>query len=564
MALADVTAEKIDQGGPPEGANFVYVDISSIDNRTKRITEPKLLLVVDAPSRARQQLRSGDVLVSMTRPNLNAVAILPLELENSVGSTGFQVLRAKDSVLPLWLFYAVQTLDFIDAMSKLVQGALYPAVRPKDVRAFRIPVPPLDEQNRIVAEIEKQFTRLEAGVASLKRVRVALKRYRANVLKAACEGKLVPTEAQLNRQRKASAAEFETGEDLLRRILKERRKNWSGRGKYKEPAASDTGKLPRLPEAWTWLTVETIAFVTKLAGFEYTKFVKYSADGDLAVIKAENADRAGFKRTEFSHVKSSAVAQLTRSQLKPGDLLMVFVGAGTGNVARVPDDQPYFLGPNIGMIRIESREVSAAYVELFLRSPTGNKLALGFAKAVAQPSLSMGSIRKIPVALPPLAEQVRIVAEVERRLSVVDELELVVRGNIQRAERLRQAILHTAFSGQLASQNSADKFRAHPTEKPEISPREPKEKITRRSMHNKFKKATIARKRRPLIEILRSNPEGLSPEDLFREAGFHQSEVDDFYRELATIADLVEEQKPQRAASMGWPVQARVILRAKV
>ena len=80
---------------------------------------------------------------------------------------------------------------------------------------------------------------------------------------------------------------------------------------------------------------------------------------------------------------------------------MVFVGAGTGNVARVPDDQAYFLGPNIAMIRVEQSYVSGAYLEMFLRSPVGHALTFGFIKAVAQPSLSMGTIRMIPVALPP-------------------------------------------------------------------------------------------------------------------------------------------------------------------
>ena len=112
-------------------------------------------------------------------------------------------------------------------------------------------LPRLPEQRRIVAEIEKQFTRLEAGVAALRRVQANLKRYRAAVLKAACEGRLVPTEAELaktgNRKTK-----FETGEDLLARILTERRKNWHGRGKYKEPAAPDTANLPKLPESWAW------------------------------------------------------------------------------------------------------------------------------------------------------------------------------------------------------------------------------------------------------------------------------------------------------------------------
>ena len=96
-----------------------------------------------------------------------------------------------------------------------------------------------------MAEIEKQFTRLEAGVAALRRVQANLKRYRAAVLKAACEGRLVPTEAELAKTGNRKA-KFETGEALLARILTERRQNWQGRGKYKEPAPLTPPNLPPL------------------------------------------------------------------------------------------------------------------------------------------------------------------------------------------------------------------------------------------------------------------------------------------------------------------------------
>ena len=130
-----------------------------------------------------------------------------------------------------------------------------------------VPFPPLPTQRRIVAEIEQQFTRLEAGVAALKHVQAGLKRYRAAVLKAACGGRLVPTEAELARakprsagsiSRENAAPDFESGTMLLQRILTTRRANWQGRGKYKEPAAPDTANRPPLPDGWTWATVEQL------------------------------------------------------------------------------------------------------------------------------------------------------------------------------------------------------------------------------------------------------------------------------------------------------------------
>ncbi len=93
----------------------------------------------------------------------------------------------------------------------------------RTVQEIPLPLPPRSEQDRIVAEIEKQFTRLDAAVAALKRVQANLKRYRAAVLKAACEGRLVPTEAELARK---EGRTYETGEQLLARILKERRAKW--------------------------------------------------------------------------------------------------------------------------------------------------------------------------------------------------------------------------------------------------------------------------------------------------------------------------------------------------
>ncbi len=235
VALGEMSESRVAQDGPPSRGEFTCVDISSIDRETKRIVDPKSLPVAKAPSRARQTLKAGDVLVSMTRPNLNAVALVPPDLDGAIGSTGFHVLRAKDAE-PGFLFYAVQTNGFIDAMCLKVQGALYPAVRPRDISSFCIPPFSLAPQRRIVAEIEKQFTRLEAGVAALRRVQANLKRYHAAVLKAACAGQLVPTEAGLQKSAGKGQKGFESGEQLLKRILAERRQHWTGRGPYKEPS----------------------------------------------------------------------------------------------------------------------------------------------------------------------------------------------------------------------------------------------------------------------------------------------------------------------------------------
>ncbi len=196
--------------------------------------------------------------------------------------------------------------------------------------------------------------------------------------------------------------------------------------------------------------------MTKLAGFEYTDWVKYDEAGDLRVIKAENAGPNGYRVTGYSRIHGESVANLKRSVLVGGELLVVFVGAGTGNVATVPHGTRFFLGPNIAMARAESDAISTRYVELFLRSPSGRDLVLAAAKAVAQPSLSMETIRQCPIAIAPSAEQQEIVRRIDEQLDAVAVSESDIATNLQKAEALRQAILKKAFAGELVPQDPAD------------------------------------------------------------------------------------------------------------
>jgi type I restriction enzyme S subunit len=136
-------------------ATFRYIDIASVDNKSKKISEVGSVIGIEAPSRARQVLKENDVIVSMTRPNLNAVALVPRELDDEICSTGFSVLRAKPCVLPSYVFHYVKTPAFISATSSAVAGALYPAITASFLRSLPIPLPPLDEQRRIVGLLDR-------------------------------------------------------------------------------------------------------------------------------------------------------------------------------------------------------------------------------------------------------------------------------------------------------------------------------------------------------------------------------------------------------------------------
>src|SRR5207248_2089766 len=171
------------------------------------------------------------------------------------------------------------------------------------------------EQQRIVAEIEKQFTRLDAGVASLMRVQTALKRYRASVLKAACEGRLVPTEAELAHKENRS---YETSEQLLQRILKERREKWNGKGKYKKPVSPNIVDLPSLPEGWTWASFEQISsLITKGSSPNWQGF-EYCYDG-VVFVRSENVRWGRLDLSDVAHLPPTFNEKERRSILRDGD-----------------------------------------------------------------------------------------------------------------------------------------------------------------------------------------------------------------------------------------------------
>jgi type I restriction enzyme S subunit len=301
-------------------------------------------------------------------------------------------------------------------------------------------MPPPSVQHCIVAEIEKQLTRLDAGVASLKRVQIALKRYRASVLKAACEGRLVLTEAELARR---EGRTYETGGQLLSRILNERRMR-TGRWTHKEPSVPKVTEFHPLPDGWTWATFDQIAERVTVGHVGSMKH-EYVADG-IPFLRSQNVRENRFDPDGLLHIGLEFHARLAKSIIRSGDLAVVRSGS-VGITCVIPEtlgeancadlvliQQPLAFVPQYGayyMNSLAKRHVNAGKV------------------GVALTHFNTKSVAALPVPLPPLAEQKRIVAEVERRLSVIEESEATVTANLKRSERLRQSILHRAFAGKL-------------------------------------------------------------------------------------------------------------------
>ena len=148
------------------GQEFTYIDIGSVSNLSKAIIAPQSIKSSEAPSRARQLILKGDVLVSTVRPNLNCVALVDREYINSVASTGFCILRSDpEKMPPEFLFSIVKSKSFIAALVKSSTGASYPAVTDKIIKSYKLMLPPMQVQKKFankMKEINNQKNRLLA------------------------------------------------------------------------------------------------------------------------------------------------------------------------------------------------------------------------------------------------------------------------------------------------------------------------------------------------------------------------------------------------------------------
>ncbi len=434
---------------------FTYLDITSVDNSTFRVVSPKLYLGRDAPSRARQKVRSGDTLFSTVRTYLKNVAMIPPDLDGAVASTGFCVLRPANGIDRKFLFNLVLDDTFATNVNPLQRGTSYPAVRDRDVLSQKVFLPSLAEQHRIVAEIERHLTRIDASVAALKRVQANLKRYRASVLNDACEGKLVPTEAELAR---GEGRDYEPADRLLERILAERRARWESqekrRGKYKGPVTPDTSNLPELPEGWAWVGLDQLATVISNG---YAKRPRGDIGTPILRISAVRPLSVDLQDIRWVDSKDD----LSRFLVHPGDLLFTRYNGnrnlvGVCGVVAALDRK--ILHPD-KLIRtcLTKKGALSNFVQIVANSGVSRKfLERRIRTTAGQSGISGSDLKSMPIPLPPLAEQHRIVAEVERRLSVIQQAEAIIEANLTRAERLRQSILKQAFSGKLVPQDPND------------------------------------------------------------------------------------------------------------
>lgn len=367
--------------------SFQYIDLSSVDKDKKQIDHSNVSVIEPhcAPSRARQIVKTGDVLVSTVRPNLNGVALVTETFNGATASTGYCVLRSKAEKLDSsYLFYWVQTDCFISDMVKKATGATYPAVSDKTIFDSEIPLPPLAEQKRIAAILDKADA--------------------------------------IRRKRNQS---IQLADDLLRSIFMDM---------FGDPVTN--------PKGWE---VKPLGEITTFENGDRSS--NYPSGDDIVqsgvlFLNTKNivADTLDLSATQF--ITEDKYKMLTRGKAQKGDLIITLRGTLGACCIFDCDYEKAFINAQMMIIRTGDK-VMSGFLHDMLVSNTIKSHFQRIGQGAAVPQLTAKQLKELSVPLPAIDVQVKYEAVRKFVLSTLDKLYFAA------DQSLFESLCNKAFSGQI-------------------------------------------------------------------------------------------------------------------
>ena len=336
-----------------------------------------------------------------------------------------------------------------DAFIKKGKGGAQPNISQEIIKEHEIPLPPLAEQQRIVDRIEYLFAKLDEAKEKAQSVLDSFETRKAAILRNAFRGEYTSGSSVENINSILSCM-ISIKENMIRskQIQRAKVKAWS---------EEDTIRV--FPSEWKQVRVGEIAFVTKLAGFEYTKYIHLEETGEVPVVRAQNV-RMGYLSTEnLLYIDNETSEALSRSALTKECILVTFIGAGIGDVCIFDQKCRFHLAPNVAKVEFFCggyEELNTKYALYYLLSPYGQHEIFKNMKATAQPSLSMETIRDIIIPIPDKEEQAEIVRILDSLIAKEQQAKEAAEAVLEKIDLLKKSILARAFRGELGTNDPSE------------------------------------------------------------------------------------------------------------
>jgi len=378
---------------------FQYVDVSSVSRTTFSIQETTLLEGANAPSRARRQIKAGDVLFATIRPTLQRIAIVPDKLDGEVCSTGYFVLRPVGQVNNRFLYYYLFTAEFMEEIEKRQKGASYPAVNDGDVRQQKISYPPLPEQKQIVAILDKAFAAIDQAVA--------------------------------NAERSLTNAR-ELFESYLNKVFTERGESWV------EKRLGDICEIKH--------------------GYPF-KSNFFASEGSYVLLTPGSFYGKGGFREQGRKTKYYTGEIPKGFLLDKGDFLIAMTEQAVGLLGSslvVPESDRFLHNQRLGLVMVNDNvSWSNDFFHHQLNTKAFRDAVQATASGVKVRHTSPKKLYKIPVVFPnKLLEQQAIAESLNKVKAEVEKLEAIYQQKLTALTELKQSILQKAFRGELTAGDS--------------------------------------------------------------------------------------------------------------
>lgn len=456
---------------------------------------------VKKSSLEKRQLNIGDIVLEIsgggpTQPVARTIVIDKYAIESNkcslICSNFFRKISLKPSINPAYLNFYCQYAHKIGLFNDFqTQTTNLRNLNFNDfINNVFIPIPPENEQFKIINKLDKIISKIDDVNTRLNKIPTALKRARQSILNQAITGELT--------------------------------KDWREKNSVKE--------------IWKNCIFNDIAI--KLTDGSHNPPPKKNSG--YVVISAKNIKNNNivFNDNDRYTDKIGYEKENKRTQIKKGDIILGIIGASIGNIAMYNSDKKVIAQRSVAII---NTSINNEYVYFYMRSSVYQNMLIDRTKGAAQGGVYLNDLRDIPIVVPPLEEQAEIVRRVKLAFEKLDKIELRYQKAKEYSDKLTQSILNKAFRGELVPQDPNDKPISLDDIQVQIAEKPSKKRKTLKN--NKVQEMT-----KEIIEILKEYPEGISPEELFKNSKYSQKDFTDhdiieFYKELSNLLDskLTEE-----------------------